>query len=522
MSTSRDESSPVVARSAATKQPRSSRSPRACGPRDDRRCGGRIAAGLVVSLLAGGCISLEPRLQLPAPPIAGEWPIPPTSAAGGVGATRAAATLAAADAGAPAAADVGWRDFLADEKLEQLVALALDNNRDLRVAVLNVARARALHDIRRADRLPSIDGAVSAARQRLPSVQTGGDPETVTSYAVEVGLTSYEVDLFGRVRNLSHAALERFFADEEARRGTQIALIAAVADTYLTLAADRALQRLAEETVASEEESFRLTQRRYELGAVSGLEVSQAQTTVESARVDAARFAGNVAQDVNALTLLVGAAIDPALLPEGFAPVVAAPPLPVGLPSEVLLRRPDVIEAEHLLRAANADLGAARAAYLPRITLTAAAGRTSDQLSDLFSGGSGFWSFLPRVSVPIFQGGRLRAGRRVAEVDRDAAVARYERAIQVGFREVADALALTDTLARQRQAQEALTGAAGRAYELSRARFESGRDSYLVTLDSQRVHYGAQQGLIVIRLAEERNRVALYRVLGGGWEETRR
>ncbi len=356
----------------------------------------------------------------------------------------------------------------------------------------------------------------NASRSRRPAATA----ETVTSYALEVGLTSYELDLFGRVRNLSHAALERFFADEEARRGAQIALIAAVADTYLTLAADRALQRLAEETVESEEQSFHLTERRHELGAVSGLEVSQARTTVESARVDVARFAGNVAQDTNALTLLVGQPVDPALLPDAFAPVAAMGALPVGLPSEVLLRRPDVLEAEHFLRASNADVGVARAAYFPRIALTAAAGRTSDELSDLFSGGSGYWSFLPSVTVPIFQGGRLRAGRRAAEVDRDIAIALYERAIQIGFREVADALALTATLARQREAQEALTGAAARAYELSRARFDSGRDSYLVALDSQRIHYGAQQGLIVTRLAEERNRVALYRVLGGGWKES--
>lgn len=474
------------------------------------------------TMLAVGCVSLEPRYERPAAPIAGEWPIPPITPESQ--ASPGAATLAAGAGGhAAAVADVGWRDFLVDERLEQVVALALENNRDLRVAVLNTERARALWGIRRADRVPSVGAGVSAVRQRLPESQSGtGRAETFTSYTAEVGITSYELDLFGRVRSLSRAALEQFFASEEARRSAQIALIGEVADTWLALAADLELQRLAEETVGIQEESFALTERRHELGAVSGLEVSQARTTVESARVDAARFAGNVTQDVNLLTLLVGAPVPADLLPGGFEDqgVTGLAPLPSGLPSEVLLRRPDVLAAEHFLRAANANVGAARAAYFPRIGLTASAGVSSAELSDLFAGGSGGWSFIPQISIPIFQGGRLRAGREVAEAERGIAVAEYERAIQIGFREVSDALALTATLARQRAAQEALADAARRAYELSQARHESGRDSYLVLLDSQRAWYAAQQGLIVTRLAEQANRVALYRVLGGGWEET--
>ena len=490
-----------------------------------------LLAFVAVSVFGVGCISLEPKLQLPAPPIPTSWPIPPTTAEpAGAAATDQGGASTAPDQGiaaAPdvggvaAAADIGWRDFFADERLEQLIALALEGNRDFRATVLNVARFRAFYDIRRADQLPSVDGTVSAAHTRLSASQTGGDAETVTSYNLEVGVTAYELDLFGRVRSLSHEALEQYFATDENRRGAQLALIAAVADGYLALAADRELQRLAEETVQSQEKSFALTEKRHELGAVSGLDLAQERTTVESARVDAARFEGEVARDMNALALLIGGPIDPALLPERFderVASIAAPP--AGLPSEVLLRRPDVLAAEHVLRANNASIGAARAAYFPRISLTALFGRASDDLSDLFSGGSGTWSFIPAVTVPIFQGGRLRGNRRAAEVGRDIAVADYEGAIQTGFREVADALALDRSLAKQREAQQALTDAAGRAYALSRERYQGGRDSYLVALDSQRIHYGAQQGLIVIRLAEQRNRVELYRALGGGWKET--
>jgi|CXWL01.1.fsa_nt_gi multidrug efflux system outer membrane protein len=474
--------------------------------------------GTVLSLLAvlaAGCATLEPSLLLPPPPVAASWPLPETTAPAGTTAEPSTTEPASA------VADIGWRDFFVDPHLERLIELALANNRDLRVAVLNVERARALHDIRRADQLPSVDGGAAYSRQRLSASQAGGARgETVSQASVEVGITSYELDLFGRVRSLSHSALEQFFASEEARRGAQLGLIAAVAETYLTLAADRELERLAVQTVASEEASFALTKQRYERGAVSGLEVSQAETTVANARVDAARFAGRVEQDANALAFLIGEPVDPTLLPGGFdTEVSGVAPLPAGLPAETLLRRPDVLAAEHLLRAANANIGAARAAFFPRIALTGSVGTASSQLGDLFGAGSGFWRFMPQISVPIFQGGRLRANRRAAEVDRDMAIAGYERAIQGAFREVADALALERSLARQRAAQQGLVTAAGRAFELSRARHESGRDSYLVALDSQRISYGSQQGLIVLRLAEQLNRIALYRALGGGWQE---
>lgn len=465
---------------------------------------------LAIALATSGCVSLAPKLPVADAAIPGEWPLPPTTQAF----TGAAP---AGEGGAPAStvvADIGWQDFFADPNLETLVGRALENNRDLRVAVLNVEKARAQYRIQRADRVPAV--GVSAQLQR-----TGGDNQAVVDqYTAGVGITNFELDLFGRVRNLSQSALQRYFAEEEARRSAQLSLIAEVANAYLTLAADRELLSVSEATLKNQQSAYELTQKRRELGAVSGLEVSQARTQVEQARADAARYAGQVAQDINALNLLVGEPVDPALLPQrltGEVSGIAA--LPSGLPSEVLLRRPDVLQAEHLLRAANANIGAARAAFFPSISLTGLLGSASGELSGLFDANTRAWSVNPVVSIPIFQGGKLRAGLDSAKADQQIALAQYEKAIQSGFRDVADALALTTTLAEQRQAQEALVEAAARADELSTARYKAGRDSYLNQLDAQRTLYAAQQGLVTTRLNEQINRVTLYKVLGGGWNE---
>lgn len=472
----------------------------------------RRAALAALLAATAGCGTLEPRLPDARPDLRTDWPLPPTSSG------MAEAAPSRVGAGLPAsAADIGWRDFLVDPQLEQLVELALANNRDLRVAALNVERARQQYRIQRSERVPAVDATGAMVRQ-------GGDGRPVTEdFRADLGVTQFELDLFGRVRNLSESALQRYFAEEEARRSVQLALVAEVINAWLAVAAGRDQMRLAEATLFTREEALRLTEKRHELGAVSALDVHQARTQAESARADLARFAGRVALDVNLLTLLVGTPVDAALLPAGFDPnVTGLEALPAGLPSEVLLRRPDVLEAERLLRAANADVGAARAAFFPSITLTGAVGYASDDLSDLFGGGTGTWSFVPQVRVPIFEGGRLRAGLGAAQADRDAALARYEGTIQQAFREVADALALTTTLASQRVALEQLVVAAERAEELSIARYEAGRDSYLVRLESQRTLYAAQQALILTRLAEQTNRATLYRVLGGGWlEQTR-
>ncbi len=463
---------------------------------------------LAAAVMAGGCGVLEPRLPEAAPSIPAEWPMPATTAV-----PIAAEGATAAAPGTPATADIGWRDFFVDPRLQEVIGLALANNRDLRVAVLNVERARALYRIERADRVPSV-GATAAM------VRTGGDAPTTESFTAGVGITEFELDLFGRVRNLSQAALQQYFAQEESRRSAQLTLIAEVANAYLALAADQEQLRVVQLTLTTREEFHALTQKRYEFGAVSALDVSQSRTQVEAARADVARFSGQAAQTANALQLLVGAPIGADLLPQSFGEsVTGLAPLPAGLPSEVLLRRPDVLAAEHRLRAGNANIGAARAAFFPSIKLTGSVGSASDELSNLFDAGTGVWAFVPQVNLPIFEGGRLRANLDAARADRDIALAQYERAIQAGFRDVADALALTTTLAAQRAARQATVDAATEADRLARARYKAGRDSYLVLLESQRTLYLAQQTLIVTRLSEQTNRVTLYKALGGGWLE---
>jgi len=286
------------------------------------------------------------------------------------------------------------------------------------------------------------------------------------------------------------------------------------------LASDRELQRLAQQTLASQQQSYELTRKRHDSGAASGLDLAQAETTVQSARADLERYGGTVQTDIDALTLLVGSPVDPSLLPQDFGQqVVELAPLPAGLPSGVLLRRPDVLAAEHTLRAQNANIGAARAAFFPTISLTGNYGTASVPLSGLFKSGTNNWSFTPQASLPIFEGGQLLANLSASHTDRSIAVAQYEKAIQTGFREVSDALALSGSLARQHEAQQALVAATQRAYDISQQRYKAGRDSFLNVLDSQRSYYSAQQGLIAVRLAEQNNRVSLYTALGGGWRE---
>lgn len=463
---------------------------------------------LCAALLLTGCASMAPHYERPAPPVAADWPA-------GAG-THAPVGLLAPD-GRPAA-EIGWQEFLTDDRLRQLVALALANNRDLRVSTLNIERARALYQIRRAELVPTVAASVSGNNQRLPvNLSPTGDATISHQYSAGVGISTYELDFFGRVRSLNDEALQRYLATEEARKAAQISLVAEIVNAYLTLAADQELLQLASQTLENQQKSFALTKRSSELGTASALDLRQAQTSVESARVDVARYTGQVAQDRNAIVLLAGTQVPDELLPAaGNGQLIMLSDVAPGVPSDVLQQRPDVQQAERLLQAANANIGAARAAFFPRISLTAAAGSASGALSELFKGGTGFWSFAPQVTLPIFDGGRNRANLQVSEVDRDVALAQYEKSIQSAFREVADALAQRGTIDAQVNAQTALAEATADTYRLSEERFRRGVDSYLNVLDAQRSHYSAQQNLITLRLAKAGNRVTLYKVLGGG------
>lgn len=460
-------------------------------------------------VLALGACTLAPRYERPQAPVPEEWDASISSPA-----------VKAAEG--ESIDSLPWREFVRSPKLERLIELALENNRDLRIAALNVERARGLYRIQRSDLLPNASASGSFTRQRLPEgIRVPGQPDITEQYSASVG-ASFELDFFGRLRSLNRAALEDFLAQESSRRSVQISLIAEIAQAFLVTAHDLALKELAEATVRNQDEWFALTQERHRLGAASGLELNQAQTQVESARADAARYEGDVARDLNALRVLIGTSIPSDLMPTSAdAASALLGEVPVELPSRVLLKRPDILAAEHILRAANANIGAARAAFFPTISLTGSAGYLSTELSDLFESQNKTWSFVPQVNVPIFQGGRLKAGLDVAHVDREIALARYEQAIQIGFQEVSDALALSGTLSRQREAQERLVEASARAFELSQARREAGQESYLTLLDAQRSYYGAQQGLIATRLAEQANLVSLYRALGGGWQDDR-
>jgi outer membrane protein, multidrug efflux system len=410
-----------------------------------------------------------------------------------------------------AVADTPWQAFFVTPQLQKLITLALANNRDLHVATLNIERSRAQYQIQRSDLFPKIDADTSANYQRLPGDFSGtGQPLNLHQYTIGLGVSSYELDLFGRVQNLKDQALLQFFATEEARRSVQISLVSAVATIYLRLAADGELLQLAKDTLTSQEASYQLIRRRYESGISSALDLHQAQISVDTARVDVSRFTTFVAQDKNGLNLVVGSTVPPDLLPEALSETMTSvKDLQPGLPSDVLLSRPDILQAEALLKAANANIGAARAAFFPRITLVSSVGFGSDELSGLFRDGSAVWQFAPRISLPIFNAGSNQAKLKVAEVDRDIAVAQYENAIQTAFREVADALALRGTIDNQVAAQQSLTDAAGESYRLSQARYEKGSDSYLNVLDSQRSLYGSQQNLISVRLARLTNLVTL-------------
>ena len=500
-----------------------------------RRTVVRATAASALALLAlAGCTSLAPDYARPMLPV-------PATLNGTNGPDGPEGTALTPETG-----PMGWQEFLQEPRLRELVALALQNNRDLRVAVLAIEKARAQYGVEQSNRFPAVGATAAGNRTRTADdLNTSGRSPTSSQYSAQLGFSSYEIDFFGRVKNLNEAALQEFLRTTENRRSVQLSLVAEVANAWLTLDADGRRLQLAQDTLRSRQKSYELTERSHALGAASGLTLAQAQTTVDTARADVAAFTSQVARDRNALALLAGAPVPAALLPDGANPGATASParaasasasvapapslatpaatllaVPGDLPSSVLLNRPDVRAAEYTLRGAYASIGAARAAFFPSITLTASAGTASNALSGLFDGGNGTWSFAPQIRLPIFDAGRNRANLQIAETARDTALAQYDKAVQTAFREVADALAERATLAERLQAQQSLQAATLKALQLSEARYRLGADSYLPVLDAQRALYSAQQTLIALALAEQANRITLYKVLGGSWIDT--
>ena len=462
---------------------------------------------LAASLTLAGCMNLAPAHHTPMAPV------PETVSADAPADPAVASTESLVQAQA-----LTWVQAPA---LQQVLALALSHNRDLKIAWINIEKARAQYGVQRADLLPTIAASGQASRSRTSADLTAaGRSVTSSQFSAQLGFTSYELDLWGRVRNLNEAALQQFLQTSINQRSVEITLLADVANAWLTLAADQARLQLAQDTLTSRHKGFELTQRMHALGATSGLVLAQNQTTVDSARADVASFASQVERDRNALQLLVGGPLPVELLPPPLTTSMPASAalleLPTPLPSNRLLARPDIQAAEHALRATTANIGAARAALFPSISLTASAGSASRELSGLFDSGSGIWSFAPQIRLPIFDAGRNQANVRVAEANQQLALAQYEKTVQTAFREVADALAERTHWNERLDAQSSLVTATQKALMLSQARFKSGADNYLAVLDAQRSLYAAQQTHITLRLAEQVNRITLYKVLGGG------
>jgi multidrug efflux system outer membrane protein len=486
-----------------------------------------LALTLAATLLSG--CSLIPDYLRPGLPVSSTYP-----------------GMANGNPNQKSADQIGWRDFFQDPALQRLIDIALQNNRDLRVAVLNVAQAQAQYRSQRADLFPHIDLTGSGAFGTLPASTTiptgpggsvggatGASGSTISStsttgpqhtsyryYTTGLGFTSYELDLFGHVRSLSAQAFEQALGYDETRISTQITLVSEVAIGYLTVLADRELLRLTRETVDSENRSLDLTRRTLSGGTNTLLAVRQAETAVDTARANLSLYARQEAQDVDALVLLLGQPL-PADLPQGrsLTDQGMLADIPAGLPSDLLIRRPDIRAAEHNLLAANANIGAARAAFFPSITLTASGGVAGSQLSRLFTGGATTFSFAPQINIPIFTAGQNQANLDLAKVQKNIQVAQYEKAIQTAFKEVSDGLVGRSTYVDQVRDQQALVDAAADSLRLSQLRFKAGVDTFLPVLDAQRTLYSAQQNLLTLRQAQLANTVTLYKALGGGWTD---
>ncbi len=464
-----------------------------------------ISVACLAVIAISGC-TLAPKYTRPESPVPAKWP---------AGKSLIYAEDAA-DESTPATYALPWREFITDTRLQEIIETALKNNRDLRVAALDVERAEAYYGVQRAELLPSVNAAGILDKEHIPAdLSAIGSEVTSVEYGVNLGITSWEIDFFGRIRSLKDQALEEYLATDETRRSAQISLVSSVAQAYLTLAADRENLKLAASTLESQETSYKLIRKRYDVGIASELDLRQAQSQVDTAKGNVALYSQVVAQDENALNLLAGASLPSALLPAELGSVSPPKDISPGLSSELLLRRPDILAAEHQLKAAYANIGAARAAFFPRISLTTFIGTASADLSGLFKAGQGTWGFTPQIVMPIFDA-RTWSAYKVTKVEKEISIAQYEKAIQTAFREVADALAEKNMVKQRIAAQQSLVDALAETYRLSKMRYEKGIDSYLSVLDAQRSLYSAQQRLIMLRLTQINNQITLYKTLGGG------
>jgi len=472
---------------------------------------------LVLCSMMTGCMNLAPNYERPAAPIASVYSLP----------DYYKQVLNIDDESLGLKSDQKPLQTFSDERLQKLITIALENNRDLRTAALNVTKARAQYGIQDAQTLPTIDAAGGVSASRVPADFSATRQERINrEHSVSLGTTAYELDFFGRVQNLKAQALEEMYGTEEAKQTVQLSLITEVANSWVTWAEDQDLLAVAESLLDSQTETLSLIHKRYDLGDATALELRQQEIAVATARSEAERLIGQNAQDRNALTLLLGTQVPEALIPTGFGQAVMTndgtdviTAIPVGLPSDLMLRRPDILESEHRLKAANANIGVARAAFYPSISLTATGGLRSVSLNDLFDSTAKAWSFAPQISLPIFDGGANQANLDIAQADRDIAVANYEKTIQTAFREVSDALALRASITNRLDAQRALIVASEQAFSLTKARYEHGVDSWLDVLDAERVYTDAHTGLITLYGEQQTNSLTLFKVLGGGWDD---
>lgn len=464
-----------------------------------------LGVSLGACLLFAGCIPRKESYKQPNLPTPPSWQTGPSEQN-----TQAAPGL-------PAATDLKWKEFFSDEKLKNVVELALKNNRDLRVAALNVERARAQYRIQRAAQYPELDATGSITAYRIPAeASSTGASYIYESNQVAAQVSAWELDLFGRVRNLTKAQLELYLATEQGRASAQMALISSVAAQYLTLSSDIDSLHIAQSTLESQNATLELVRQARDRGVKSNLDFSQSLSQVQAAQVDVVKYNRLITLDQNALNVLVGVQVASDLMPSGLVPDNSIKDVAAGLPSDVLLHRPDILQAEHQLKSAYANIAAVRAAYFPRISLTVAGGTASGALSALFSNGSATWETIPQVTLPLFDMGKRRANYKIAQIDRDTYLAQYEKTVQTAFQEVSDSLTTRTRLLEQQEAQQALVNTLSETYRLSEARYKVGLDSYQNVLDAQRSLYTGQQGLVTVRLARLTNLVTLYKALGGG------